>query len=95
MVGQAHQRRRPGDGGSSAVPQDAIHLRAAQPALRGDNVHPYYVSDSDRVLAFHRWLEGAGQDVIVIGTLAESTWWDYQLGFPSGGFWGEVFNSDV
>jgi 1,4-alpha-glucan branching enzyme len=75
--------------------QDAIHLRAAQPALRGDNVHPYYVSDSDRMLAFHRWLEGTGQDVIVAATLAESTWWTYQLGFPSGGFWREVFNSDV
>jgi 1,4-alpha-glucan branching enzyme len=75
--------------------QDAIHLRSAQPALRGDNVHPYYVSDSDRVLAFHRWLDGTGQDVIVVATLAESTWWDYRLGFPSGGFWREVFNSDV
>ncbi len=75
--------------------QDAIHLRAAQPALRGDAVRPYYVSDSDRVLAFHRWLEGTGKDVIIVGTLAESTWWNYQLGFPSGGFWQEVFNSDV
>jgi 1,4-alpha-glucan branching enzyme len=75
--------------------QDAIRLRAAQPALRGDAVHPYYVSDNDRVLAFHRWLEGRGEDVIVVATLAESTWWNYQLGFPSGGFWREVFNSDV
>ncbi len=75
--------------------QDAIRLRLAQPALRGDNVHPYYVSDGDRVLAFHRWLEGAGQDVIVVGTLAEATWWNYQLGFPSAGLWREVFNSDV
>jgi 1,4-alpha-glucan branching enzyme len=75
--------------------QDVIHLRASQPALRGDNVHPYYVSDSDRVLAVHRWVEGTGQDVIVIATLAEATWWGYQLGFPSGGLWREVFNSDV
>jgi 1,4-alpha-glucan branching enzyme len=75
--------------------QDAIHLRAAQPALRGDAVHPYYVSNSDRVLAFHRWREETGEDMIVVGTLAEGTWWNYQLGFPSGGFWREVFNSDV
>ena len=75
--------------------QDLVGLRNTQPALRGDNVHPYYASDSDRVLAFHRWLDGVGQDVIVVATLAESTWWNYQLGFPEAGFWREVFNSDV
>lgn len=74
--------------------QELLRVRAGQPALRGDNVHPYYVSDADRVLAFHRWLP-AGQDVVVVATLAESTWWSYQLGFPLSGFWREVFNSDV
>jgi hypothetical protein len=49
----------------------------------------------DRVIAFHRWLEGTGQDVIVIASFAESTWWNYELCFPVGGFWKEVFNSDV
>jgi 1,4-alpha-glucan branching enzyme len=73
---------------------DLLRLRANQPALRGDNVNPYYVSDTDRVLAFHRWLP-TGQDVIVVVTLAESTWWSYHLGFPLSGFWREVFNSDV
>jgi 1,4-alpha-glucan branching enzyme len=75
--------------------QDLIRLRAAQPALRSGNVHPYYASDGDRVLAFHRWIDGAGPDVIVVASLAESTWWSYELGFPAGGFWEEVFNSDV
>jgi 1,4-alpha-glucan branching enzyme len=75
--------------------QDLIRLRANQPALRGGNVHPYYVSDSDRVLAFHRWLDGTGRDVIVVASLAERTWWNYDLGFPAAGFWKEVFNSDV
>ena len=74
--------------------QDLVRLRAEQPALRSDNVHPYYVSDADRVLAFHRWLP-TGQDVIVVATLAEQTWWSYDLGFPLPGFWREVFNSDV
>jgi 1,4-alpha-glucan branching enzyme len=74
--------------------QDLVRLRASQPALRCDNVHAYYVSDADRVLAFHRWLPG-GQDVIVVATFAESTWWSYNLGFPLTGFWREVFNSDV
>jgi 1,4-alpha-glucan branching enzyme len=75
--------------------REAVKLRADYPALRGDNVHPYWFSDKDRVLAFHRWLDGTGQDVIVVATLADTTWWDYQIGFPSGGYWKEVFNSDV
>ncbi|HUB13274.1 MAG TPA: alpha amylase C-terminal domain-containing protein [Acetobacteraceae bacterium] len=74
--------------------QDALHMRQSQPALRGDNVHPYYVSDDDRVVAFHRWIDGTGQDVIVIGSLNEATWWTYELGFPLAGFWSEIFNSD-
>ncbi len=75
--------------------QDAIKLRANYPALRGDNVNPFYISDNDRVLAFHRWLEGTDQDVVVVASLADSTWWSYELGFPIAGFWNEVFNSDV
>jgi 1,4-alpha-glucan branching enzyme len=75
--------------------QDAAKLRANYAALRGDNVHPYWFSDKDRVLAFHRWLEGHGQDVIVVATLSDVTWWSYEIGFPGGGYWKEVFNSDV
>jgi 1,4-alpha-glucan branching enzyme len=32
---------------------------------------------------------------VVVATLNESTWWGYQVGFPSAGRWVEVFNSDV
>jgi 1,4-alpha-glucan branching enzyme len=75
--------------------RDLIQLRASRPALRGDHVRVFHASDGDRVLAFHRWLEGTGQDVVVVASLAESTWWRYDLGFPASGFWKEVFNSDV
>jgi len=75
--------------------QDLVRLRNTRPALRSDNLRAFHASDEDRVLAFHRWLDGTGQDVIVVATLAESTWWNYQLGFPDAGFWSEVFNSDV
>ena len=75
--------------------QDLIRLRWKQPALRGDNVNPFHVDDQNRVIAFHRWLEGTGRDVIVVATLAESTWYDYAIGFPYAGGWLEVFNSDV
>jgi 1,4-alpha-glucan branching enzyme len=75
--------------------QDLIRLRWSYPALRGDNVNPFHVHDQNRVIAFHRWLEGTGQDVIVVATLAEDTWYNYAIGFPFAGLWHEVFNSDV
>jgi 1,4-alpha-glucan branching enzyme len=75
--------------------QDLIRLRWNQPALRGDNVNPFHVHDQNRVIAFHRWLEGTGNDVIVVATLAETTWYNYGIGFPYAGAWTEVFNSDV
>jgi 1,4-alpha-glucan branching enzyme len=75
--------------------QDLIRLRWSYPALRGENVHPFHVHNQNRVIAFHRWLEGTGQDVIVVATLAENTWYDYAIGFPFAGLWREVCNSDV
>jgi 1,4-alpha-glucan branching enzyme len=75
--------------------RELIALRRAQPALRSDNVNAFFRSDNDRVLAFHRWLEHSGQDVIVVASFAEHHWSGYQLGFPMQGFWREAFNSDV
>jgi 1,4-alpha-glucan branching enzyme len=75
--------------------QDLIRLRWNYPALRGDNVNPFHVHNQNRVIAFHRWLQGSGQDVIVVATLAESTWYKYAIGFPFAGAWRELFNSDV
>jgi 1,4-alpha-glucan branching enzyme len=75
--------------------QDLIRLRWKLPALRGENVNPFHVHNQNRVIAFHRWLEGTGQDVIVVATLAETTWYGYAIGFPFPGRWAECFNSDV
>ncbi len=75
--------------------QDLIRLRWNQPALRGENVNAFHVHDENRVIAFQRWLDGSGEDVIVVATLAETTWYDYAIGFPYPGQWTEVFNSDV
>jgi 1,4-alpha-glucan branching enzyme len=75
--------------------QDLIRLRWNQPALRGENVHALHVHDQNRVIAFHRWLDGTGNDVIIVATLAETTWYNYAIGFPYPGSWVEVFNSDV
>jgi 1,4-alpha-glucan branching enzyme len=75
--------------------QDLIQLRWNYAALRGDNVNPFHVSNENRVIAFQRWLEGTGQDVVVAATLAETTWYNYSIGFPYPGQWTEIFNSDV
>jgi len=74
---------------------DFIALRRSQPALRGEGLNVFHVHDQNRVLAFQRWVEGEGRDVVVIASLNESTHWSYQVGFPSAGRWLEVFNSDV
>jgi 1,4-alpha-glucan branching enzyme len=75
--------------------QAAIALRNSQPALRGEGLNVFYTSDADRVIAFHRWVQGEGRDVVVVATLSETTWGSYQLGFPSAGRWIEIFNSDA
>ena len=75
--------------------RELIALRMHQPALRGDAINVFHVHDLNRVIAFQRWLEGAGRDVVVAVSLNESTYWQYALGFPSPGLWLEVFNSDV
>jgi 1,4-alpha-glucan branching enzyme len=75
--------------------QDLVRLRWRQPALRGDAVRTFHVHNTNRVIAYHRWIEGQGRDVIVVASLNDNTWWNYNIGFPSGGHWVEVFNSDV
>jgi 1,4-alpha-glucan branching enzyme len=75
--------------------QDVVRLRWNQPALRGENVNAFHVHDQNRVIGFHRWLEGTGNDVIVVATLAEATWYNYAIGFPFPGSWREIFNSDI
>lgn len=75
--------------------QDLLRVRREQPALRGEAINVFYVHENDRVIAWHRWLEGAGCDVVLIASLNETTFGAYQLGMPQGGEWREIFNSDV
>jgi 1,4-alpha-glucan branching enzyme len=75
--------------------RELVALRLRQPALRGERINVFHVNDGARVLAFHRWLDGVGRDVVVLATLSERTHVDYALGMPRGGPWAEVFNSDV
>ena len=75
--------------------QDFIRLRWSEPALRGQSINAYYSSNDDRVIAFHRWIDGQGLDVVVVASLNDNPFFGYQLGFPRNGRWAELFNSDV
>jgi 1,4-alpha-glucan branching enzyme len=75
--------------------RELIALRNRQPALRGGRVNVFHVHNVNRVIAFHRWLEGTGRDVVVVASFAESTYYGYRIGFPRSGQWREAFNSDV
>ncbi len=75
--------------------RELLRLRRGLPGLRGQGFRVVHAHDGDRVLAFHRWVEGEGHDVIVVAHLSVYSRFDYRMGFPSGGDWREVFNSDV
>ncbi len=75
--------------------RELIALRRSLPALTASGIHIFHVHNAHRILAFHRWVPDVGQDVVIVASLAETTWHDYTLGFPGAGNWREVFNADV
>jgi len=75
--------------------RDLVWLRRRLRGLRGDAINVFHAQNDTRVLAFHRWVETSGHDVVVVASLSEHTQGDYELGFPQRGAWLEAFNSDV
>lgn len=77
--------------------RELIALRRRLPGLCADGLNVFHVHNQNRILAFQRWVPGAGHDVVVVVSLNEATFYDgsYVLGFPADGYWREVFNSDV
>ena len=75
--------------------RELVGLRWQYPALHGQGFRVVHLHDQNRVLAFHRWVEDEGHDVIVVVHLSTFNRFGYRLGFPSGGEWREIFNSDV
>ena len=51
--------------------RELIGLRWRHPALRGQGFRVVHAHDENRVLAFHRWVEGEGHDVIVVVHLVD------------------------
>lgn len=75
--------------------RELLRVRWQEPALRGEGFRPVHAHDQNRVLAFHRWVPGEGRDVMVVVHLSTFARFDYRIGFPGGGRWREIFNSDV
>ncbi len=74
---------------------DLVALRRGQPALRAGGVRVSRADNYDRVIVLHRWVDGAGQDVVVVASLDEQPKHGYWIGLPFAGAWTELFNSDV
>ena len=74
---------------------DLLRSGEPHPALRGDTIRVSRVSDSDRVIVLHRWLDGEGADVVIVASLDEQPKHGYRIGLPGAGIWREVFNSDA
>jgi 1,4-alpha-glucan branching enzyme len=73
---------------------ELIALRRSHKALSGEGCAIVHVHDLNRVLAFERWVEGSDNAVMVVCSLNETAWQDYAIGFPGGGTWRLVFNSE-
>jgi len=62
--------------------------------LTGQHVDVHHTNHADRVIAFHRRLEGGPRDeVLVVANFSNTRWNDYRVGFPSPGIWKVRFDS--
>lgn len=77
---------------SSNMIKTRLNLKAL---TLGNGINVFHTHNDNRVIAFHRWIEGTGEDVVVVASLNEHSMYQYKLGFPWAGTWKEVFNSDV
>ncbi len=75
--------------------RDLMATRYALPGLRGDGLNIFHVHNQNRIIAFHRWIEGIGEDVVIICSLNEETFHNYEIGLPQARVWHERLNSDA
>ncbi|MCP4594257.1 MAG: hypothetical protein GY842_26300 [bacterium] len=77
--------------------KDIIRLRKTNGGLRANaGCDTYHVDDSAgvEVLAFHRW-DLSGNDLVVVANFSNNNHTYYDLGFPQGGTWYEILNSQA
>jgi len=79
--------------------RDLIKLRRNKEnntrGLMGQHIRVFHANDQDKVIAYHRSMEGGrGDDVIVAANFSAQSFDSYTIGFPSAGMWELRFNSD-
>jgi 1,4-alpha-glucan branching enzyme len=74
--------------------RDLSRLRGELPALRGESLRASTRHPADRVIVIHRWIEGRGQDVVIVANLREESRFGHRVGLPSDGLWRGLFNID-
>jgi 1,4-alpha-glucan branching enzyme len=75
--------------------EELVRMRRTLRGLVGDGFQVLQADDFNRVLAFQRWEQGAGHDVIVVASFNDRTLSDYLTPWPADGRWRERFNSDA
>ncbi|MCB1741951.1 MAG: alpha amylase C-terminal domain-containing protein [Gammaproteobacteria bacterium] len=63
--------------------------------LRGGNTNVFHVNQRDKLIAYHRWVDGGpGDDVIVLVNLGHQGFERYRIGMPRAGTWRVRLNTD-
>ena len=80
--------------------RDLIHLRrnlgGATRGLSGNSTVFHHLDDTDKVGAWHRFDQGGvGDDVVVVTHWTNAVRSSYRVGFPRGGTWYCIFNSNA
>jgi len=79
--------------------KDMIALRkntlGVTKGLTGPNTNVFHFNNSNKLIAWHRWMNGgAGDDVVVLANFSATTWTNYRIGMPRPGLWKCRFNGD-
>ncbi len=79
--------------------RDLIRLRLNHAGhtrgLSGQHISIIRADEANKVIAFHRWMEGGpGDDVVVIANFYREPRNNFTIGFPEGSAWKLLLNSD-
>ncbi len=75
--------------------KDAIAVRKTNGGLRANaGVEVHHVNESNNLIAWHRW-DLSGNDLIIVANFGNIDRNNYRVGFPQGGTWSEILNSQA
>jgi 1,4-alpha-glucan branching enzyme len=86
--------------GINRLYRDLVQLRRNRfentKGLLGPNINVFHVNHGDKVIAFHRWMDGGPKDDVVIAASFTDREWEhgYRIGLPRAGRWMVRLDSD-